>query len=51
MAATQFEAPNARKAFPCFDDPGMKAVFYITLGRRTTWTALANTPVQQTIPM
>uniref|UniRef100_A0A8C1G8G6 Aminopeptidase n=1 Tax=Cyprinus carpio TaxID=7962 RepID=A0A8C1G8G6_CYPCA len=45
IAITQMQATYARKAFPCFDEPGMKAVFHITLIHDRGTTALSNKKV------
>jgi len=45
LAATQFEATDARRAFPCWDEPSFKAVFSVTLAIDPTLTAVSNTAV------
>jgi len=45
MAATQFEATDARRAFPCWDEPDFKAVFAATLVIHPTLTAVSNSMI------
>lgn len=45
MATTQFEATDARRAFPCWDEPDFKAVFATTLVIDPSLTAVSNTAV------
>ncbi|KAK2848107.1 hypothetical protein Q7C36_009789 [Tachysurus vachellii] len=42
LVASQMQATEARKVFPCFDEPAMKAVFNITIIHRPKTHALSN---------
>lgn len=43
--ATQFSPIFARQAFPCFDEPELKAEFTITIVHPQEYNAVSNTPV------
>jgi len=49
-AVTQFESTDARRAFPCFDEPAFKATFGVTLTIDRGDTAISNGRVLSDVP-
>jgi puromycin-sensitive aminopeptidase len=45
IATTQFESVDARRAFPCWDEPDRKAVFEVTLTIDRDVEAFSNSPI------
>ena len=45
LATTQFEATDARRALPCWDEPAVKATFQVTLNVPEDMAAVSNTPI------
>ncbi|MBU6453355.1 MAG: M1 family metallopeptidase [Cyanobacteria bacterium REEB67] len=46
FALTQFAASDARRAFPCFDEPAFKATFQLTMKLDQAFTAISNTKIE-----
>lgn len=50
LATTHFEPTAARSAFPCFDEPAMKATFQLTIVHDENNKAYFNSEMAQTAP-
>jgi aminopeptidase N len=46
MLATQFEATDARRFFPCWDEPVFRARFQLTVVVPENWLAVSNVPIE-----
>jgi puromycin-sensitive aminopeptidase len=50
IATTQFEATDARRALPCWDEPAAKATFKLTLVIDQNLAAISNTAIERETP-
>lgn len=52
LGATQMEPTHARKVFPCFDEPELKAVFTMSIDRPAEYQpSLTNTEIMSVTEM
>jgi aminopeptidase N len=45
LLSTQMEATDARRMFPCWDEPAFRAYFHLTVTVPSAWTMVANMPI------
>jgi len=49
LLSTQFEATDARRMFPCWDEPAFRATFQLTVTVPATWATVSNMPVAERV--
>ena len=49
LLSTQMEATDARRMFPCWDEPSFRATFALTAIVPAAWTAVSNMPIAKRV--
>jgi aminopeptidase N len=49
LLSTQMEATDARRMFPCWDEPAFRATFDLTVTVPAAWATIANMPVARRV--
>ena len=44
---SQMQTTSARRVFPVFDEPDLKATFDVTIGRKANYSAVSNGVVEE----
>lgn len=49
MLTTQMEPTDARRMFPCWDEPAFRATFQLTVTVRSDWATVGNMPIAKRV--
>jgi aminopeptidase N len=47
LLSTQMEATDARRMFPCWDEPSFRAYFHLTVTVPASWATVGNMPIER----
>jgi aminopeptidase N len=47
MLSTQMESTDARRMFPCWDEPAFRATFKLTTTVPAGWASIGNMPIEK----